>query len=510
LKIFAAPVVAGQSGGWNPIGAEQTATGYEVAWKLTGTNEFSVWATDSNGNYTSNLIGVASGTDAALESIETSFHQDLNGDGTIGPVITVIEALGSTSLVQIGSDYFLNLVAGGTGPELKINGAAVVAGQSGGWNPIGAEQTATGYEVAWKLAGTNEFSVWATDSNGNYTSNLIGVALGTDSAVELIETSFHQDLNGDGTIGPVATVIESVGSTSLVQIGSNYFLNPVAGGIGPELKIFAAPVVAGQSGGWNPIGAEQTATGYEVAWKLTGTNQFSVWATDSNGNYTSNLIGVALGTDPALEAIESTFHQELTGGPTLTIGNLAPTVSAGGSIPLGVQVTPADADDTVSVTITGLTSYETITDNLDQTIFSGGSVTLSAAEVNSGLTLHSSYGGTGHPVNNLIVTASSTTSGEAAAPATQTIVVTDPPVIASSPPPPTLPTPRTVAMADFSPHVGAPPTGLAPSAYTTLAGLLDQYMAAGSRHNAPGVTSWTASQQAWLGGDKEFLTRPHG
>jgi hypothetical protein len=189
---------------------------------------------------------------------------------------------------------------------------------------------------------------------------------------------------------------------------------------------------------------------------------------------------------------------------------LAPTVSAGGSIPLGVQVTPADADDTVSVTITGLTSYETITDNLDQTIFSGGSVTLSAAEVNSGLTLHSSYGGTGHPVNNLIVTASSTTSGEAAAPATQTIVVTDPPVIASSPPPPTLPTPRTVATADFSPHGGAPPTGLAPSAYTTLAGLLDQYMAAGSGHNAPGVTSWTASQQAWLGGDKEFLTRPHG
>ena len=211
-----------------------------------------------------------------------------------------------------------------------------------------------------------------------------------------------------------------------------------------------------------------------------------------------------------LHRSETSFHQELTGGPTLTIGNLAPTVSAGGSIPLGVQVTPADADDTVSVTITGLTSYETITDNLDQTIFSGGSVTLSAAEVNSGLTLHSSYGGTGHPVNNLIVTASSTTSGEAAAPATQTIVVTDPPVIASSPPPPTLPTPRTVATADFGPHVGAPPTGLAPSAYTTLAGLLDQYMAAGSRHNAPGVTSWTASQQAWLGGDKEFLTRPHG
>ena len=188
---------------------------------------------------------------------------------------------------------------------------------------------------------------------------------------------------------------------------------------------------------------------------------------------------------------------------------MAPTVSAGGSIPLGVQVTPADADDAVSVTITGLTSYETITDNLDQTIFTGGSVTLSADEVNSGLTLHSSYGGTGHPVNNLIVTASNTTPGEAAAPATQTIVVTDPPVIAASPPQSIFPI-HTVAMADFGSHGGPPPTGLAPSAYATLAGLLDQYMAAGSRHTPPGVTSLTAPQQALLGGDKEFLTKPHG
>ena len=36
--------------------------------------------------------------------------------------ITVIEAFGSTSLVQVGSNYFLNPVAGGTGPELKYGG----------------------------------------------------------------------------------------------------------------------------------------------------------------------------------------------------------------------------------------------------------------------------------------------------------------------------------------------------------------------------------------------------
>jgi hypothetical protein len=199
----------------------------------------------------------------------------------------------------------------------------------------------------------------------------------------------------------------------------------------------------------------------------------------------------------------------LAEAPTLAISNTALTVSAGGSVPLGVQVTPVDADDVVSVTISGLTSYETITNNLDQSIFSGSSVTLSAAEVNSGLTLHSSYAGSDHPVNNLTLMASNTTSGEAASSAAQTIVVTDPPAIASSQPQSISATNPIVAMPDFRSFGDAPPAGLAPSAYTTLAALLDQYMAARSCQDAPGVcqTSWTASQQAWLG-DKEFLTRP--
>ena len=41
---------------------------------------------------------------------------------TVTPTL-VIEAAGSTSLVQVGNDYFFNPVAGGTGPELKYSGA---------------------------------------------------------------------------------------------------------------------------------------------------------------------------------------------------------------------------------------------------------------------------------------------------------------------------------------------------------------------------------------------------
>ena len=43
--------------------------------------------------------------------------------------------------------------------------------------------------------------------------------------------------------------------------------------------------MAGQFGAWTPIGAEQTASGYDVAWKITGADQYTVWNTDSSGNY---------------------------------------------------------------------------------------------------------------------------------------------------------------------------------------------------------------------------------
>ena len=76
--------MAGEFGGWVPIGAVQTASGYDVAWEIPGANEYTVWTTDSNGNYISNVIGAVSGTSTALESIEPIFDQDLNGDGVIG------------------------------------------------------------------------------------------------------------------------------------------------------------------------------------------------------------------------------------------------------------------------------------------------------------------------------------------------------------------------------------------------------------------------------------------
>ncbi|MBN9581738.1 MAG: phosphoesterase [Afipia sp.] len=164
----------------------------------------------------------------------------------------------------------------------------------------------------------------------------------------------------------------------------------------------------------------------------------------ANGWWQTSVSEISIG--PAAEA------------PTLTLGSSAITVNAGGSVPLPISVTATDADDTVSVTISGLTSYETVTDALDKTVFSGNSVTLTAAQINSGVSLQSTYGGTDHPVNTLTVTASNTTPDETAASAPQTIVVTDPPMAAT-------------AAAD-----GHHPRG---ASFHHLSDLMTQYMASG-------------------------------
>jgi len=354
LKTGGVAVVAGQIGAWAPIGVEQTASGYEVAWKVAGADQYGVWYTDSSGNFISNTA-VVSGTSSTLESFETSFHQDLNGDGVIGPPslpASVIESAGLTSLVEVSNNFYLNSNSTGSGPELKSGGAAVVAGQLGAWAPIGAEQTATGYEIAWKVAGVDEYGVWYTDSSGNFISNT-AVVSGTSSTLEWFETSFHQDLNGDGVIGPPslpASVIESSGPTSLVEVSNNFFLDSNSTGSGPELKSGGTAVTAGQLGAWTPIAVEQTATGYDVAWKVAGADQYGVWYTDSSGNFISNT-AVVSGTSAMLESFESVFHHDLNGDgiintPTTVIeatGNVlltlsqvtqAATIDAGSSLEL--------------------------------------------------------------------------------------------------------------------------------------------------------------------------------
>src|SRR5262249_7671531 len=154
--------------------------------------KFAVWAVDATGNYTSAVLTPTSGMSAALEALEPTFGQDLNLDGTVGVKTTLIQTDGSTSLTQVANNYYLFAQATTNGPKLTLSGAAILANNFGGWAPIGAVATQTGYDVA--IQNGDEYQVWAFDSTGAYTSIVMPMSSGSSLSLEQIEPTFGQDL----------------------------------------------------------------------------------------------------------------------------------------------------------------------------------------------------------------------------------------------------------------------------------------------------------------------------
>ena len=143
-------------------------------------------------------------------------------------------------------------------------------------------------------------------------------------------------------------------------------------------------------------------------------------------------------TDPTAatgtsSSVTSTVVRPLA--PTISIANPNLSVTeGGGTVGLGITVSPNTVPSATIVTIQGLPSYETITDNRDQLTFQGNLITLTGAEVNSGLTLTSNYQGAGHPVATLTITGTTDQGGVSSAmSAPKTIVVTGPPATANDP-----------------------------------------------------------------------------
>jgi hypothetical protein len=337
IKVNGGAVIVGQfAAGWMPVGAVQTATGYEVAWSVPGANEYEVWDTDSNGDFIGGATGILSGASAELEGVEANFGETFAGAGAMATPAT-IAGNGATTLAEVGNLFELNPAGGGTGPLLQINGSAVVAGQfAAGWTPVGAMQTASGYEVAWSVPGQNEYEVWNVNSSGAYTSTGTVNLTGTSDALQQFELNFRENFRG--AEAPTPSAIATNGVTTLAQVAEQFELNPADGGTGPFLEINGSPVMAGQFPlGWAPIGAVQTSSGYEIAWSVPGQNEYTVWDTDSNGAYTSAATGILTGASPELEGVEANFGETFAGAgamatPTAIATNGATTLAEVGNL----------------------------------------------------------------------------------------------------------------------------------------------------------------------------------
>ena len=278
-------------------------------WKNAGAGQYTVWSHRQQRQlsleYHLPLWRPAAPRCTWIESVFSTRISTATGRSALPNLSppTVIQTNGTTSLVQIGGRFFFTIPP--AEPVLRTDlcrRCLFTAGAYGSWT---RDWRDPGH--GWlrrgvgRFAGAGQYTVWSIDSNGNYLSSIIAPVAGSSTALQSIESVFHQDLNGDGTIGSPSvspTVIQTNGATSLVQIGIDYFLYNTTSGTGPELTYAGVPFTVGAYGGWTAIGAIQVTGGYDVALKVAGASQYTVWSTDSNGNYLSALLPRHQGAAP--------------------------------------------------------------------------------------------------------------------------------------------------------------------------------------------------------------------
>jgi hypothetical protein len=201
----------GEFAGWSPIGAAPTAGGYQVAWQSG--NQFGIWNTDSNGNYLSGS-SVLSGQGSALESYETGFYQDLNGDGYLGSPASVIDVSGNAVIALNPLKQAVTIEAGATLELAGPDTASVTFAGSTGTLVIDHSATFSG-NIAGQLAigdviDLADISAGATISySGNSSPGTLTVSDGTHTA--------HLALLGNYSPANFTASSDSHGGTSVVD-----------------------------------------------------------------------------------------------------------------------------------------------------------------------------------------------------------------------------------------------------------------------------------------------------
>jgi hypothetical protein len=311
LRLSGAYVAVGQFDAWTPRAVEMSGGMYRLAWKNGGADSYVSWNVDTAGNMVS-ISQAFSGSTWHVQSYEPIVNFDLNGDGLVGPTVTAIESSGLSTLTKVADSYFINY--GSANVQVLYGGSYAGSNQFPNWTAVGAEQTIGGYMVAWRNSSTGQYTVWNTDTSGNYSWNGAGITVGS-SLFSAVEASMQQDLNGGG-ITPKSTV-EGSGSTALYNVAG--YLEMVRGPYTGPLLAYAdnSYVTAGQFG--TAMGAEWIGNGYRVAWK-TGNDSYNFWTTDFTGRYVSQTGNLA-GSSAQMQSFEPTFAQDLNGDGVIGINN---------------------------------------------------------------------------------------------------------------------------------------------------------------------------------------------
>jgi hypothetical protein len=373
------------------------------------------------GNFTSTQFGpeifITNDAQAGSSAVDMG---SVNSDGTLSQTLSTVAGQ------QYTLDFWLKNLSSGTPNDFtaKWNGQSVfslVNAPAQGYAEHTFTVTATGSSTVLEFDARQDPADWHLD-----TISVTPTGATTPPTVSSVVANGAGITNGSGILHAGAVVTLTVDMSEAVT---------VSGGT-PSLTLNDGGTATYQSGSGSSalVFSYTVATGQNTpALTVTRFNANSATITDAAGN-PANMAGAVTHPPGTLQVDTTNPDPDGPEPPVLTITSNALTVNAGGSVSLPISVAAVDSDDMVSVKISGLKKYESITDNLDNITFRPrhGSVTLTAAEVNSGLTLNSTYSGTGQPVNTLTVTATNSTAGETGTSAAQTITVTDPPANSST------------------------------------------------------------------------------
>jgi hypothetical protein len=359
-----------------------------------------------------------------IASIVTSGAGITNGNGDLNAGKTVTLTVNFSEAVTVNT-------AGGS-PRLLLNDGGIATFSGGS----GTAVLTFSYTVA---AGQNTSDL--TVSSFSLNGSII-----TDPAASNANLADATNYNPAGTL-QIDTTVPTI---AINTIAGNNNVNAQEASTGFAVSGTSTNVENGQVVTVNIVNSQNvvvdsyTASDQNNAWSVSVTSAQAQALADGAYTVTADVADKAGNLSPLATRALIVDEDTTPEAPILTIVNTALTVQAHGSVALGITATPIDSDDSLTLKIAGLPSYEAITApsgyRVSKALQLNGTYTWTISETSStvgkpisGLTLTSTYNGTNHPVATLTVTASNSTSGETASAPSKTMTVTDPPAPTTSP-----------------------------------------------------------------------------
>jgi hypothetical protein len=232
---------------------------------MSGSNEYTIWSIDSSGKYLSNIVGAVAGNSLALETIETAFNQDLNGDGVIGIYATPSTTLQVSSSLS-GTSGAATIGAGATLELGAADSASVTFSSSTGMLKLDSPSTFSGainnFAGNGSLSGSDQIDLNGINFNSVQDSYSVGVLTVTDGT-----HSAALDFNGSYTLANFKFASDGAGGTI----------------------VYDPPATAGQGGGLQPDDPSVTALDQQLA--LFSQHMASAFPSSAFGSNIGSIAG---------------------------------------------------------------------------------------------------------------------------------------------------------------------------------------------------------------------------